>query len=281
MIIEYETCYKNRVGELLKESQMRMVWGEKALGTFLAVEGEEVVGIAGLYSNQLHPNRSYINVYISPYYRREGLGKKLVNELKQASRKNDFQASVLSQDEASVDFLKGLGFKRARKSFTPVINKRIEEINGCDSMTVKTVEEAGAKHRKELTQLHLTNYILWHEEINPLNKAVSISEWQSLIFNELDETNSRLLIENERVKAYLLCYETGDAKKVEVGYVGGETTDQIPSYLSFYISVLDELIDTYEIIEIEADDVDPFAFAVLSFYEYDETDSLDTYIFNS
>ncbi|WP_460324400.1 hypothetical protein [Alkalibacterium psychrotolerans] len=68
---------------------------------------------------------------------------------------------------------------------------------------------------------------------------------------------------------------------MEVGYVGGETTAQIPSYLSFYISVLDELIDTFETIEIEADDVDPFAFAALSCYEYDETDSLDTYILNS
>lgn len=49
-------------------------------------------------------------------------------------------------------------------------------------------------------------------------------------------------------------------------------------YLSFYRNVTHQLLAQFETVSIEADNVDPFAFALLNAFNYDESDSWDAYI---
>ena len=80
--------------------------------------------------------------------------------------------------------------------------------------------------------------------------------------------------------AYILCYESEDKDSIDIGYVGGKDSRKIEEYLTFYKRALNQLFIEFSTVEIEADNVDPFAYALLNEFEYDKSESWDAYIYD-
>lgn len=130
----------------------------------------------------------------------------------------------------------------------------------------------------ELLELQLDNYREFHQPINPLSEIISFDTWKKVVLEDLDVENSFAFINNNRVEAYILCYNGEEKDSLDIGYVGGGGAQKLEDYLPFYTSTTDKLIITFKTVEIEADGVAPFAFAALNAFEYDKSDSWDAYI---
>ena len=76
------------------------------------------------------------------------------------------------------------------------------------------------------------------------------------------------------------CYESEDKDSIDIGYVGGKDSRKIEEYLTFYKRALNQLFIEFSTVEIEADNVDPFAYALLNEFEYDKSESWDAYIYD-
>jgi len=124
----------------------------------------------------------------------------------------------------------------------------------------------------------MKNYKECHQKINPLNDNISFDEWKKIISRDLDEKHSFVFLKEDVVEAYVLCYKENDRTKIEIGYVGGKEVCQMETYLTFYETCLNELFNDFDQVFIEADDVVPYAFAVLNQFEYDDKKSFDTYL---
>lgn len=111
-----------------------------------------------------------------------------------------------------------------------------------------------------------------------MSEQVTLEEWQQVVSDGLAQEASYVWFADGEVEAYVLCYEGATSTQVEIGYIGGRNLDLLDAYLPFYTQVANELFARYEVVEIEADDVDPYAYAFLKRFEYDKSDSWDTYI---
>ena len=94
----------------------------------------------------------------------------------------------------------------------------------------------------------------------------------------LDLNRSYVLLKDEEVAAYVFCYEGDAPGKIEIGYVGGRNISSLEEYEIFYKQVADLLIQEFDVVEIEADDVDPYASALLNQFAFDQSDSLNAYL---
>ncbi len=76
----------------------------------------------------------------------------------------------------------------------------------------------------------------------------------------------------------MLCYVGEAPDRFEIAYVGGRDIARLEQYAVFYKQVTNQLIQDFEVVEIEADDIVPYASVLLNNYEYNRSDSWDTYI---
>lgn len=280
MIQQFKDRYTADVRDLLKDNPYPLEWGEEADATLLMIDEEEIVGIGSLWTNSLHPYREKIGLYIQPGKRREGRGTKLYRELVSLSKTKKLQTAVSSLDQTAVEFVRSCGFNLARKCYTPVLKKertavavRKEEIG-----QIVPLVNASEAQIEELVLMQMNNYKEFHQVINPLSETISVEEWKRILFGYLDETHSFLLVNKGEVEAYVLSYEGEKKDVLEIGYIGGKDKEKLSEYLPFYTDVIGQMTEQFKIVSIEADDVDPFAFAALNSFDYDERDSWDTYI---
>lgn len=277
MIKSYEEKYNKQVYNFLNGYQMN--WAGQALETVLAVDGEEVIGIGSISKSELHPYREYINVYVQPEKRRNGTGTSIFSELFSLSQTKRFQAATSSKNTVAVSFLEECGFHLARKSYTPQLKKNASLLLSDRKINTKSFDELSSHQSDELLKLQLENYREFHQEINPLSDKISFNRWKEIISIDLDREHSKVFVKEGTVEAYILCYESEDINSIEIGYIGGKDTSKLKEYLSFYRQALNQLFIEFRQVEIEVDDVDPFAFALLNEFEYDKSESWDTYIY--
>lgn len=277
MIKSYEEKYNKQVYNFLNGYQMN--WAGQALETVLAVDGEEVIGIGSISKSELHPYREYINVYVQPEKRRNGTGTSIFRELFSLSQTKRFQAATSSKNTVAVSFLEECGFHLARKSYTPQLKKNASLLLSDRKINTKSFDELSSHQSDELLKLQLENYREFHQEINPLSDKISFNRWKEIISIDLDREHSKVFVKEGTVEAYILCYESEDINSIEIGYIGGKDTSKLKEYLSFYRQALNQLFIEFRQVEIEVDDVDPFAFALLNEFEYDKSESWDTYIY--
>ncbi len=272
----YEEKYDGDIKELLEDASYSLVWGEEADVTLLAFDKEELVGIGSLWTNSVHPNREYMGIFTKSENRRKGIGRQLYQQLSSLSESKVFQAAVSSKDSTAISFLKDCGFQLARKCYTTVLRGDFSSSN--DQMSYLSLNEATEEQWDELVALQLENYKDFHQTINALSDSISTMEWKKIISAYLDKEHSYLLAKDGKIDAYILCYEGEEPGEIEIGYVGGQDVLNLPHYTAFYKNAIHQLKRQFEKVSIEADDVDPFAFAALNLFEYDQSDSWDTYI---
>lgn len=278
MIIEYQPNLAEKIKTLLKDISYYMMWGEETKATFTAIVEGEIVAVGSLWKNDVHPHRNYLGIYVKPSYRRKGIATKFLKQLYDVASTPKFQVALQSDALPGIQLLEKNGFLLVRKSFTPELIECREKFNYSENINVKSYDKLSETQETALFDLQLKNYKEFHQAINPLKKNMSLGVWKRLIMSNLDEKSSFVLLKGNQIEAYLLCYKTDIPNEIEIVYVGGREVNQLSNYLSFYQSILVTLKDSYDKIFIEADDVDPFAFAVLNQFKYDEDISFDTYI---
>lgn len=278
MIKSYEEKYNKQVYNFLNGYQMN--WAGQALETVLAVDGEEVIGIGSISKSELHPYREYINVYVQPEKRRNGTGTSIFSELFSLSQTKRFQAATSAKNTAAVSFLEECGFHLARKSYTPQLKKNASLLLSDRKINTKSFDELSLHQSDELLKLQLENYREFHQEINLLSDKISFNRWKEIISIDLDREHSQVFVKEGTIEAYILCYESEDINSIEIGYIGGKDANKLEEYLTFYKQALSHLFTKFKIIEIEADDVDSFAYALLNEFEYETSESWDTYIYD-
>ena len=280
MIIHYESQFNERISQLLLYSSFHLIWGEESETTFLAVDKDEVVGIGSIWKNSIHPYRDYIGIYVKPNYRYKGIGKELFDQLSLNSGIKKFQTSIQSTNDSASSFLKKQGFKLARRCYTPVLKEFKYTELGSSSVEGEIISYgmASKRNQNEVLELQLGNYIDFHRSINPLQKEITMDQWKEIVLRDLNTEHSKLLLTDETVVAYLFCYDTDNEEEIEIGYTGGKEIDSIENYISFYKGAVEQLLSHYALVSIEADDVDPYAFAALNCFKYESDKSLDAYI---
>lgn len=274
MIKKYAEQYQPQVERLIKDYPMN--WGESGNQTVIALKNEIVVGIGNTYSNNVHPYREYVDLYVDAVERRKGIGQSLLNELVSLSSSKKFQVMLSSKNKAGASFIKANGFQIARKSFTPILprSKYTLNIDG----NISTFNDLTSEKQKEVVKLQMENYRTFHKKINPLNDEITMEQWEEVVFDDIDSEHSCVWLVENKIEAYIICYEGENPETIEIAYVGGRNILQVENYLPFYLSVIKKLETDFRAIEIEADDVDIFAYTLLNQFEYDDSDSWDTYI---
>ena len=280
ILIPYESTFDKKIDSLLQPAPYFLIWGEKAITTLLAVAEDNIVGVGSLWNNSIHPYRDYIGIYIHPDYRKKGIGKELFDQLSLASNTKQLQITIQSTDQQAVTFLSKCSFKLARKCYTPVLKeaKPTHSKNTLIHGEIASFGMVSEENQKDTLEMQLKNYIDFHQMINPLSEEMTMDRWKEIILEDLNLTHSKLLIVDEEVVAYIFFYNTENSNELEVGYIGGKETQQIEDYLPFYKWTIEKIIAQYEIVSIEADDVDPYAFAALNCFKYDASLSLDAYV---
>ena len=280
MFIPYESKFDQEIEKLLKQAPYYLLWGVEASSTLLAVHERKIIGIGSLWNNSIHPYRDYIGIYIRPDYRKKGIGKELFDQLSLASKTKKLQITIQSTDQQAVTFLNKCGFKLARKCYTPALKEAnpTHSENNLIHGEIASFGMVSEDDQKDSLEMQLKNYINFHQMINPLNEKMTMTRWKEIILEDLNLTHSKLLIVDEKVVAYIFFYNTENSNELEVGYIGGKETQQIENYLPFYKWTIEKMIAQYEIVSIEADDVDPYAFAALNCFKYDASLSLDAYV---
>lgn len=276
MLKNYDEKYERQIFNLLNGYPMN--WADHATETVMSLDGERVTGVGSLSKNELHPYREYVNIYVQPDKRRTGIGKSIFEELISLSKAKKFQAVTSSKNIATVSFLEKCGFDIARKCYTPQLKNTSSEPSD-KQMDYKSLNELSFSQKEEVLKLQLENYQEFHQEINPLSDKISFNRWKEIISIDLDREHSKVFVKEGTVEAYILCYESEDINSIEIGYIGGKDTSKLKEYLSFYRQALNQLFIEFRQVEIEVDDVDPFAFALLNEFEYDKSESWDTYIY--
>lgn len=274
MLVNYQAIHSQAVTDLLKASLYSISWGKNAVQTVLWVDQTEVVALGSLWLNPIHPHREYVGIFVDPAYRRQGIGTQIFNQLKNISAKKAFQAAISSKDATAVSFLKSCNFRLGHKCFTPVLK---DIISTNFQKPFYSFQSLSAKQQSAVLALQLSNYQATHAAINALNPAISLDDWRNLILDGLSQKHSFVLLQDEQIAAYILVYHSTD--ELEIGYVGGQSADLINDYLPFYHTVLNRSLNHFQSFSLEADDVDPFAFALLETYPFDPDDSWDTYLF--
>lgn len=276
MLKNYDEKYERQIFNLLNGYPMN--WADHATETVMSLDGERVTGVGSLSKNELHPYREYVNIYVQPDKRRTGIGKSIFEELISLSKAKKFQAVTSSKNIATVSFLEKCGFDIARKCYTPQLKNTSSEPSD-KQMDYKSLNELSFSQKEEVLKLQLENYQEFHQEINPLSDKISFNRWKEIISIDLDREHSKVFVKEGTVEAYILCYESEDINSIEIGYIGGKDTSKLKEYLSIYRQALNQLFIEFRQVEIEVDDVDPFAFALLNEFEYDKSESWDTYIY--
>lgn len=276
MMESYEEKYESQVYDLLTGCSMN--WAGQALETVISVDDDMVIGIGSISKSELHPYREYINIYVQPEKRRKGIGISIFKELFSLSKTKRFQAATSSKNIATVSFLQECGFRLARKSYTPQLKKNISLMPSDRKSDNKSLNELSFSQSEEVLKCQLENYRKFHQEINPLSDKMSSNRWKEMISLDLDREHSKVLVKEGTIEAYVLCYESEDKSSIEIGYIGGKDTSKLEEYLAFYRQTLNQLFTEFRHVEIEADNVDPFAYALLNEFEYDKSESWDTYV---
>lgn len=280
-LVSYEHKYKSKVMDLLGESGYELLWGDKSIHNILAINDNNIIGIGALWRNKVHPYREYVGIYVSEHKRNQGVGYAIYKELLTISQTKQFQAAVSSKNNFAMAFLKKCRFKIARRCFTPTLiqlrkESAEEQLMDCN---VISLSDSPANLKAQLVHIQYENYKLFHSAVNPLNSDISIDEWEKMILDEIDEKHSFLFIKNNELEAYIICYSEG-SNEISIGYVGGKCVEKVTEYIPFYKITILKLIHQFEIVTIEADDIDTFAFAALNEFFYNSTESWDTYVLN-
>lgn len=237
----------------------------------------EVLAAGMTWKNPIHPLRRYLYVSVTEAYRRHGLGRAVYAALQMLHPGEKWQAMIDSENTAAARWLSDMGFVCAKKCY-------VEEVS-CMDMKQQADEEMELTAFKDLTERQAVylaamiraDYARKHERINPLSEEYDDELFMPCIIGNLDSKNSVCLIENDKIEAYVCCYESDEAYTLDIGHTG-HRMDSSEKYRRFLVCFLNRAFEAAGGLVIEADDCDEDMMQLLSLFDVLPEYSCDTYI---
>lgn len=201
----------------------------------------------------------------------------LFNEMNIRYQLKRLQTFMDSDNCQATTFALKCGFKLVRKSYEYTVKKEMLIPSKCNiEKEIMTLNDLTEVQFKYLINLQYEDYIINHQKINPLSEDITIENWEKIICEELAKENSYVLIENNSIIAYLLCYKVNNFS-IAIGYTGGRCNN-IKKYKNFLYKVMTSLFRSYKQVELEIDDCDAGANILSELFSYKPDISWDTYI---
>jgi GNAT superfamily N-acetyltransferase len=165
-----------------------------------ALEGDEVVGLAGVTESRLHPSHLRLAVEVHPQHRRRGVGSTLVRSLRADGRPGVLR--VFTDDQAATRFARALGSTVLQtlppekvRCTSPAVRAWAEEHRGATS----SGSEVG---RERVRQAWLQVYTWVHAGWTPVRSAATADEvFDDAFLDGLDLAASRFTIRDGSVSA--------------------------------------------------------------------------------
>jgi GNAT superfamily N-acetyltransferase len=165
-----------------------------------ALEGEEVVGLAGVTESRLHPSHLPLAVEVHPEHRRRGVGTALVRSLRADGRPGVLR--VFTDDDAATGFARAIGGTVLQtlppekvRCTSPAVRAWTEEHRG----PTRSGAEVG---RQRVRQAWLQAYTWVHAGWIPVRSAAALDEvFDDAFLDGLDLLASRFTVREGSVSA--------------------------------------------------------------------------------
>ena len=165
-----------------------------------ALEGDEVVGLAGVTESRLHPSHLRLAVEVHPQHRRRGVGSTLVRSLRADGRPGVLR--VFTDDQAATRFARALGSTVLQtlppekvRCASPAVRAWAEEHRGATS----SGSEVG---RERVRQAWLQVYTWVHAGWTPVRSSATADEvFDDAFLDGLDLAASRFTVRDGSVSA--------------------------------------------------------------------------------
>lgn len=273
----YRESYLEEINNLILKDTNYIQKIENSQHVLLLLENETLIGVGSISNNFMHPYRKYISVYIDPGKRNNGLGMLLFNELNMRYDLNELQTALDSDNINAVKFVLKCGFNLARQCYCYDVQKDTLKPSKYNmSGQIMALNNLTEAQLKDVIGLQYEDYKINHKRINPLSENIRVFDWEKIIYDELVNENSYVLMKNNKIITYLFAYKI-DETSIAIGYTGNRCKN-IKEYENFLYEVMIKLFKLYKQIELEIDDCDISVNILGELFTYRPNLSWDTYI---
>lgn len=272
-VIDYNKNLNFRLQEgfCIREKPI-VIEGQEYESTYVALEGEEVLGIITLWQNKLHIHSLYLDISIKSRDRVFELISILIDFVRRRfSMYTYMQYSTYSLEK--IDNLKKLGFINYRNTYEPrvelsnvefqkneveAIRKRYEVIN------MINIDKSSYR---ELLSLAKSTYEASHMNNPP--KDIELEVWDKYVKEDLIEEGSFVLIRDNEVVAFALMHH-GNNDEFELGWRGSKENIKETMKLLAYLQVEYALSQGKSYLNCEIDTTDIYAWELIEVFKVKE-----------
>ncbi|MDR2867651.1 MAG: GNAT family N-acetyltransferase [Acholeplasmatales bacterium] len=211
---------------------------------------EKIIGFSFLDFNYIHPYSHYLNIYISPEYRRRGFGTTLFNQLILETSLDRLQCGIENDNLEVKLFLEKIGFILIKTTCLPIVT--ISDIKPLVGNNHK-IKFSKFKWNKILEKDFYNFYYNLHLN-NPIGSSVT-TKYLKYYLSCYSKKYSYQAKINDQI-SYIICFEHDD--ELEVGYFRANLESQETKDISFsfILAFLDQVHDKFNKLSFEVDDND-------------------------
>lgn len=259
--ITQESEYQSSAANFMNQNKLGKI--DKNIIIYAAITDNQVVGLATLKLNPLHPYAYHLNIKVNESFNELEVGTKLIDDLSMDYDKQ-FRVGVNSDDDA-VDFFISQGFIRKIRCYLPEYEiDDLKSLKFDTNYNVMNFSQLNDEHFKQAQRLLHRNYVDEHF-YNPLDSNLQYFEFTNEAMEDYNPERSFAIISGTKVIGYLIAFDAED-KLLEIGYIGKDYSFE-PSIDGEFYSIIKMLFDNYKLISFEVDDVNKQGMDVLNMFK--------------
>ncbi|WP_125703348.1 hypothetical protein [Lacticaseibacillus daqingensis] len=240
------------------------------------------LALVTVWRNALHPTLLHFDFGLTAAgttYAPAALADALISTVVTHAKATSFRGVILSTDRPLTPLLAALlsrGLRRVRTTFMPTLMLAAGTLPeaalpaGMQLVSAATIRQTPALQAQLLTQTFAA-YTAAHQ-VNPA-AATAPSNWPSLMLRDLVPDVPVALVHAQTLMAYCLVY-TNDATSVDFGYAWGQDAAALAHLAP---QTLSALAGSYQRLNGEFDDTDPFAMQIARYFPPVEGPELAAY----
>ncbi|PKR82736.1 GNAT family N-acetyltransferase [Heyndrickxia camelliae] len=256
------------------------------MGTFLAKNNSELIGMVAAWKTRFHPKSLYFSLVVHPFYRGENIEFELLKSIEKLSINLPLQTSIWETNFSLKTFLHNYDFTEIRRTYMPTLYlSTIHDLNEAlidnfhsNDMIVTSLREVlnDQDMQKKLILLVKETYEKTHE-VNP--PQANLKEWEKAVFDEDTLLNgSYIFTENDDILGFALLHIGENPDSLEFGWRGVKDKKNMK-----WISLLTALQikyakkSGYKYVLGEMDTTDPYSLEVLKTFPFSPSPTWITY----
>ncbi|MGV3464943.1 MAG: GNAT family N-acetyltransferase [Heyndrickxia sp.] len=258
------------------------------MGTFIAKNNLDLIGIVTAWKSSFHPHCLYFTLIVHPLYRGETVEHHLLASLENVSADLPLQTSIWETNFSLKNLFENYGFTEMRRTFMPTLNitllKDIDleliQKHQLNEIYIQSLSEIKNDHemKKQLVTFAKETYEKTHKA-NPPREG-DLMEWEKLIFYEdtlLEGSN--ILIKDNEIIGFAMLHIGEESDCLEFGWRGVKEekyhNNLITLLTAFQIKYAKG--HGYKYIKGEIDTTDPYSLEILKAFPFTPSPTWITY----